>query len=48
MVILTLLILGLIYCGKLPRYLCLTPWADVKKQGYLLPFYGIYCDTNVL
>ncbi len=31
MVILTLLILGLKYCGKLPRYLCLPPWANVLK-----------------
>jgi hypothetical protein len=31
MVILTLLILGLKYCGKLPRYLCLPPWVNVIK-----------------
>ncbi len=31
MVILTLLIKGLKYSGKLLQYLCLSPWANVRK-----------------
>jgi hypothetical protein len=46
MVILTLLILGLKYCDKLLRiYVC--QCIKTFYQGYLLPFYGIYCNTNV-
>jgi len=43
MVILTLLILGLKYCSKLPQYLCLPPWANVVKLFIRV----IYCHSIV-
>jgi hypothetical protein len=43
MVILTRLILGLKYCGKLSRYLCLPPWAHVIKLFIRV----IYCHSTV-
>jgi hypothetical protein len=47
MVILTVLILGLKYCTVF-MFATLGQCYKTFYSGYLLPFYGIYCNTNVL